>query len=76
MGNMTDQDAPLPNDQMQTTRGAKYEARLVAAGFVRLTVRCHVDDLERIKTFAAHLMSQRERPEPLKVGRRRSRDNS
>lgn len=50
-------------DQVETklkvNRRQKYEAKQVAAGFTRCIVRCHVDDVDKIKAYAATLLRKR-----------------
>lgn len=43
----------------QVDRRKKHEARQVAAGFTRCIVRCHADDVAKIKAYAASLLKQR-----------------
>ena len=43
----------------QVDRRKKHEAQQVAAGFTRCIVRCHKDDMAKIKAYAATLLKQR-----------------
>lgn len=53
----TDQAEAKPKDD----RRRRHEAKQVAAGFTRCIVRCHVDDVEKIKAYAATLLRKRKR---------------
>jgi hypothetical protein len=44
----------------QVDRRKKHEARQAAAGFTRCIVRCHKDDVAKIKAYAATLLRQRQ----------------
>ncbi len=44
----------------QVDRRKKHEARQAAAGFTRCIVRCHTDDVAKIKAYAATLLRQRQ----------------
>lgn len=53
----TDQvEAKLKDD-----RRRRHEAKQVAAGFTRCIVRCHVDDVAKIKAYATTLLRERRR---------------
>ena len=43
----------------KVNRRKKYEAKQIAAGFTRCIVRCHVDDVEKIKAYAVTLLAKR-----------------
>jgi len=45
--------------KMKEDRRRKHEAKQVAAGFTRCIVRCHVDDVAKIKAYAAALLEKR-----------------
>jgi len=59
-------EGDVGGDQVETKvkedRRRKHEAKQVAAGFTRCIVRCHVDDVAKIKAYAATLLRQRKRP--------------
>ncbi len=40
-------------------RRRKYEAEQVKLGIIRCTVRCHKDDCETLKKYAARLLAKR-----------------
>ena len=44
----------------QVDRRKKHEARQAAAGFTRCIVRCHKDDVAKIKAYATALLRQRQ----------------
>jgi len=47
--------------KLKDERRQRYEAKQVAAGFTRCIVRCHVDDVAKIKAYAAILLRERRR---------------
>lgn len=47
--------------KLKEDRRRKHEAKQVAAGFTRCIVRCHVDDVAKIKAYAATLLRERRR---------------
>lgn len=47
--------------KMKEDRRRKHEAKQVAAGFTRCIVRCHVDDVAKIKAYATTLLRERKR---------------
>lgn len=51
----TNQAEAKPKDD----RRHRYEAKQVAAGFTRCIVRCHVDDVDKVKAYAATLLRGR-----------------
>lgn len=53
----TDQVEAKLNDD----RRRRHEAKQVAAGFTRCIVRCHVDDVAKIKAYATTLLRERKR---------------
>ncbi len=44
----------------QVDRRKKHETRQAAAGFTRCIVRCHKDDVAKIKAYAATLLRHRQ----------------
>jgi len=47
--------------KLRDDRRHRYEAKQVAAGFTRCIVRCHVDDVAKIKAYATTLLRERRR---------------
>ena len=45
--------------KLKDNRRHRYESKQVAAGFTRCIVRCHVYDVEKIKSYAATLLRKR-----------------
>lgn len=61
MGEARDNDSKRDQAgaEPQVDRRKKHEARQAAAGFTRCIVRCHTDDVAKIKAYAATLLRQR-----------------
>ena len=45
---------------LKEDRRRKWEAKQTAAGLTRCIVRCHVDDMAKIKAYAAGLLRSRQ----------------
>lgn len=45
---------------LKKDRRRKWEAKQAAAGLTRCIVRCHVDDVAKIKAYAAKLLRSRQ----------------
>ena len=54
-----DPDRSRAEGKPKVDRRKRHEAKQVAAGFTRCIVRCHVDDVEKIKSYAAALLAER-----------------
>ena len=63
MGETRDELGPPPEppqagSQLRSDRRQRYEERKRAAGFTRCIVRCHVEDVDAIKAYAAKLLAK------------------
>lgn len=47
--------------KLKDERRQRYESKQVAAGFTRCIVRCHVDDVDKVKAYATTLLRERKR---------------
>ena len=56
------EDAPAEEAALRSDRRRRHRERERAAGFTRCIVRCHVDDVEQIKAYAASLIQARKQP--------------
>lgn len=54
-----DPETDQAESKAKDDRRQRYEAKQVAAGFTRCIVRCHVDDVDKIKAYAATLLRNR-----------------
>ena len=54
-----DPDRSRAEGKPKVDRRKRHEAKQVAAGFTRCIVRCHVDDVEKIKSYATALLAER-----------------
>lgn len=59
-GHDDDSDRDQAGAEPQVDRRKKHEARQTAAGFTRCIVRCHTDDVAKIKAYAATLLRERQ----------------
>ncbi len=59
-GHNDDSERDQAGAEPQVDRRKKHEARQIAAGFTRCIVRCHIDDVAKIKAYAATLLRQRQ----------------
>ena len=48
------------NAESAMDRRRKHDAAQAVAGYTRCTVRCHVDDVAKVKAYAAKLLAQRQ----------------
>jgi len=56
----TETPEPAPEgDKARVDRRVRHEARQREAGYTRAIVRCHKDDVEKIKAYAARLLAVR-----------------
>ncbi len=58
----TDETSSPDKRAVGVDRRRRHEERERAAGWTRCIVRCHVDDVEKVKTFAAALIEERREP--------------